>query len=365
MKNILAISLMIIVVWCSCSNESPTYSYLSGCEIENPVQKGDRKWGIDLLDLTESNSFEQNIALAKELRVEFISLHLPWNLIETSPNSYEDPMNALELLGKVATANNLKLSLTIRPIDLTGKTVPVDLDNTRFNSPMMINRFQSLIDYVFTKVEPSVLLNLQIGNEIDGYETSSEPSSFWEDYGTFLQEVSNYIHSIDSEIKVGFTGTHHGLLLHPEQFSTLLQNVDILGVTYYPIHNNFSVKDPKSVFTDLYDLIHVYNSKPIYLQEVGYQTSSKNNSNEEKQAEFYCNFFKAWDTYSDNIKSVNLVRLNDLSKQVAKDAAGPYGSTNSQFIEYIRTLGLRLFEDEGINKSAFEIVRKNIEARGW
>ncbi len=372
MKNLLLASIILLTLFCSCSNEnSPEQNPIQenpsqeNPSQENPLPKGDRVLGLDLLDLTQSNSFEENIELAKEIGVNFIALHLPWSSIETTPNNYTAPYRAIELLGQVAEANNLKLSLTIRPIDLTGKTVPSDLESTRFNNSEMINRFKSLVDFVFTKIAPEYLLNFQIGNEIDGYDISTEAPTFWEDYGIFLQEITNYIHSVNPDVKVGFTGTHHGLLQNPARFNALLQNVDILGVTYYPINDDFSVKDPNTVFSDLENLSTAFETKPIYIQEVGYQSSEVNNSNEEKQANFFCNFFKAWDSHANRIKSANILRLNDLSEQGAINASGPYGASNNEFIEYLRTLGLRTFADKGTNKKAFATVKENAAARGW
>jgi hypothetical protein len=49
--------------------------------------------------------------------------------------------------------------------------VPSDLFETRFNDPQMINRFRQLIDFIFTIVDPDLVMNFQIGNEIDGYDT--------------------------------------------------------------------------------------------------------------------------------------------------------------------------------------------------
>ncbi|PID93331.1 MAG: hypothetical protein CSA95_08080 [Bacteroidetes bacterium] len=365
MKNLLLVSIVLLTLFCACSKDGPIADNFPECEMDNPLPKGNRVLGLDLLDLTESNTFDQNIDLAKELGINFIALHLPWRFIETTPNHYVDPYNAIELLGQVAVANNLKLSLTIRPIDLTGKMVPYDLENVRFNDFEMINRFKSVVDFVFTKINSNTLLNIQIGNEIDGYNTSNESPVFWEDYGFFLHEITNYIHSINPNVKVGFTGTCYGLLQNPTRFNTLLQSVDILGVTYYPINNDFRVKEPSTVFSDLDNLSTAFDTKPIYMQEVGYPSSETNNSSEEKQANFFCNFFKAWDSHANSIKSISIVRLNNLSKQGAMDAAEPYGISDSEFIEYLRTLGLRTFDKAGTNKKAFETIKDNAVARGW
>jgi len=358
--------ILIILLFSSCRDESDSIKDNNyKCEVNNPLSKKNRMIGVDLLDLTESNSFDDNIILAKEIGAEFISLHLTWSSIEVSPSEFTDPYNAIKILGKIADTNNLKFSLTIRPIDLTGKTVPSDLSNTRFNNPMMINRFKALVKYIFLKVDSEVLLNFQIGNEIDGYDTSSEAITFWNDYGIFLKEITKFIHNNYPTVKVGFTGMFSGLVENRNRFISLLKNVDILGVTYYPINSDFSVIEPNVIFEDFERLVNTYKDVPIYLQEVGYQSSTLSNSSMEKQAEFYCDLFEVWDLYSDNIKTINIVRLNDLSLKSAKESAEPYGISNSKFIEYLRSLGLRSFDDQGTNKQAYDVIKRNIKIRGW
>ncbi len=361
------IILSFIVVFLSCAAEPEDQSPKEelDCDVQEVVPKGERIIGIDILDLTETNTFDQNILLAKELGIQFIGLHLPWNLIELESGEYVDPGNALELLSYFAEINDLKFSLTIRPIDIVGKTIPLDLEERRFNDPVLIDRFKAMLDFVFSVVNPSVLLNVQIGNEIDGYDLSSEPDTFWKDYGVFLNAVTLYIHSVDDNLPVGFTGTLKGLINNPETFNQLLENVDVLGVTYYPLNNDFSVGEPNRVYNDFALLTADYPNATIYLQEVGYQSSSENNSSEAKQAMFYSNLFDAWDQHSDAIKTINIVRLNDLSIEVAIRNAGPYGLSNNEFLEYLRTLGIRTFDNNGSNKEAFDVIKNCMSARGW
>lgn len=350
---------------CSKKNDEEPKIESFKCESIAPSPKDDRLIGIDLLNLTETNTFDDNLALGAELGIQLIALHLNWASLEPAPNTYSDPFDALQLLGDAATANNLKFSLTPWPIDLTGKSVPTDLENTRFNDPEMIARYKSLVDFIFTKVDPSIVLNFQIGNEIDFYNTSAEPATFWEDYGIFLNEITDYMHSEYPNIKVGFTATLPGLVQEPVKFNNLLENVDALGVTYYPTASNIDVKDPSVVFDDFDALIAAFPNAEINLQEVGYQTSAKNNSTEEKQAEFFCNFFKAWDMHKNNIKTASIVRLNDLSQASAQASASNYSSSDEDFIEYLRTLGIRTYDGKGTEKQAFELIKDNLKQRGW
>ena len=344
------------------------------CADVAPVLQGSRALGIDLLDVGgNGRTFNDNIVDARAIQANFIALHLAWTQIETSPSSYSDPSSAMAGLSGVATANSWKFSLTIRPIDLTGKTVPSDLASTRFNSLTLINRFFRLIDYVFTVIPPAQIHSLQIGNEIDGYNTANEPSTFWSDYGFFLSNCSDYVHRTFPGVQVGFTGTFHGMtsgsLRDLGVWRSLAGAVDVIGITYYPQDSSFAVRDPPTVAADFDAIVAefsgttILNSKKIFLQEVGYQTSSVCNSNERKQAEFFCNVFQSWDRHINRIQSINIVRLVDYSNTYATTSAGPYGISSPAFIAYLETLGVRSYG--GTEKAALQMLKNLTSARLW
>lgn len=336
------------------------------CDVE-VEPRGDRMLGIDLLDTDQSGNFETNLEHARELGIDFIALHVLWDQLEPTPGQFTDPFNAIEALGQVAQANGWKFALTIRPIDLTGKTVPDDLEGTRFNDPIMAERFNALVDHVLTLVPPEVLTSLQVGNEIDGFDTRAEHPEFWSDYGFFLAAVAEHIHTRYPGLKVGYTGTHHGLtqgaLRDLGVWTALATVVDVLGVTYYPLESDFGVRDPQDVFEDFDAIAQEFPGMPLYFQEIGYQSSGTNRSNQRQQAEFFCQAFQAWDQHRDQIHLMNMVRLNDASHEGALELAGPYGLDNEEFTEYLRTLGLRAWE--GKPKEAYDLVLEEVGKRGW
>jgi len=331
--------------------------------------KGDRLLGMDILNSTENGTFEGDFQKAKEFGIQFTGLHLLWTQLEPSPENYTDPMDALSSFDAFSTANGIKLSLTIRPIDLTGKTVPADLNNTRFNTELMKSRFKSLMDFVFTKIDYHLLTSLQIGNEIDGYDTSQEPPDFWSDYGDFLFEMRTYAETKYPGLKIGFTVTLLGLLNGEHGtsgvFEALANAVHVVGVTYYPLNGDFTVMNPDVVDAHFEKITSKFPEKTIYLQEVGYQTCSVCNSDETKQAQFICNVFHAWDNHKDQIKLVEFVRLNDVSPSQAGELGGPYGIQNDIFFEYLRTLGLRTYPGNGTDKKGFAILKEQANLRGW
>ncbi|UII33021.1 hypothetical protein LVD17_04160 [Fulvivirga ulvae] len=353
-----------LVIGCSSDDDEDTQ--VTACtDMASP--KGNRLIGMDLLDETPSSDFSNNLALAQKAGIDFIAVHLQWTALEPQPMTYEDPSDALALFNDFIEANDLMLSLTIRPIDLTGKTVPEDLETTRFNDPDLIARFKALIDFVFTRIDYKRLTSLQLGNEIDGYDASNEHPDFWSDYGAFLSELNNHADVNYPGLKIGFTATHegltHGSLSDAGVFTALAAVVDVLGVTYYPINTAFEVEAPEVPATDLATLVSIYKNTPIYLQEVGYPSASANSSSEQVQAQFVCRFFKAWDTYAAEIPLVNWVRLHDASPDGAKQLAGPYGLTEDKFIEFLRTLGLRTYD--GQDKAAFVVLQEQTRRRGW
>ena len=366
MKHFFICGLVVLLVFaCKKKQENKETEVSFTCSNLKPEPKGNRIIGLDLLNTNENGTFENNISHAKDLGAEFLALHLNWTSIEQTPNAYSDPGNALYLLNQSAKINNLKFSLTIRPIDLTGKTVPADLDSMRFNDTHMINRFKKVVDFVFDRVDANILLNLQIGNEIDKYDFSKEHPDFWADYGVFLNALRNHIKLKNNNVNVSFTGTLEGMLTNKTRFNLLAKNMDHIGVTYYPLKENFDVKKPDDAMATINTFVQAFDSKPIYFQELGYQTSESNSSSETEQADFFCRFFKVWDTYKDKIRSVNILRLNDLSLEEAKKSAGPYGLSNPEFIEYLRTLGIRTYDGKGNNKKAFDVIKKNLAARNW
>lgn len=332
------------------------------------LAKADRRLGLDFLNPAEDGDFAASAAHAERLGAEFIALHLAWSALEPTPEGYVDPDATLATMQAFLEASDLGLALTLRPIDLTGKTVPGDLAGLRFNDPALIGRFQALLDHVFAIVDHRRLTSLQIGNEIDGYDTSGEHPDFWSDYGAFLSAINGYVDLHYPGLDVGYTATWDGLttgaLADAGVFTALQGSVDLLGVTYYPLNPDFSVRAPADVHADLALLAQRYPAGSLFLQEVGYPTAAANASGEDAQARFYCELFKAWDDQP-RIGLLNLVRLQDLSQAEAQALAGPYGLSSEAFVGYLRTLGLRSHPGSGADKPAFAVVAGEAAERGW
>ncbi len=81
---------------------------------------------------------------------------------------------------------------------------------------------------------------------------------------------------------------------------------------------------------------------PLILQEVGYPTSTRLGSSEEKQAEFVSNVYTAWKAKSSQILFLNFFLMHDFAPTTCDDFTAYYGlPDNKSFHEFLCTLGLR------------------------
>jgi len=348
-----------------------------------PAPKGSRKLGMDILSETTAKNYASNLATLQSLHGEYQTLHLTWSQLEsagsgTTSGSFSDPSNALDAFNTIANNNGIKLALSIRPIDATGKTVPSDLANTRFNNAALQTRFKNLINFVLTKISKNNLVVLIIGNEIDGYNIGSD-STFWSDYANFLYEMKIHIANNHVGLKMGTTVTHAALTESTKVLSggassqTIFSSyfphiasgtavVDVVGVTYYPLTNSLTMKDPSVVAEDFNHLV-AFTDLPIYIQEIGYASSTASNGSDYKQAQFFCEVMKAWDDHASAIPRMAILRINDITRSEAETMAGPYGTSTESFIEYLRSLGI--FTNAGSQKNSYTIISEELIKRNF
>jgi hypothetical protein len=345
-----------------------------------PVSAGARKLGMDILDVNQGETFDDNLAHAQAAHASYLTLHLPWTAIEISSGAGEasgtlvDPGTppALSTFAALAQSSGMKLSLTLRPIDATGKTVPADLAALDFDDPIVVKRFERVIDFVLTRIAPEHLVNLMVGNEVDGFDPGND-TDFWIEYAALLSAVRTYVNASHPGLPLGFTATLPGLV-DPERktrdgwptretLRAWAEQVDVVGVTYYPLHDDFTMRAPSVAAADFTALVaSVPSDKPIHIQELGYASSASVSASEALQAQFYCEALHAWDERAERIRRLAVLRLNDVSEAKAEALAGPYGVSTPAFIEYLRTLGLRTAS--GVAKPAYELLVQQAGARG-
>lgn len=369
------------------------YSVLQGDQDDsNPavgplvLPKGDRVLGLEFVETAELGSFQDNLAYATGLGVEVSSLHLNWDWIEPQPQTYVDPNGdpngAFPNLGFSAInnyypANDLKLSLTLRPVNSSDVPVPSDLKGVAFDDPAFIDRFKTMLDFVFSSMPDVEIFSLQIGNEID-LKLDGDAAFFFQ-FGTFLSEIRAYVATpVDQggagyygrdPFPIGTTATLFGLV-HPE-FAPLLTLIndssDVINATYYPTADNFAQKDPYFMEADFDRLVELYPDKPIFFQETGYASATITQSSLLKQVQFINEFFRLWDKHADNIKYAQFLKLNDSSPQFADQLAAsePYLTVDPVLSGFLRTTGLRSYAAGGSSKPALDLFFFEAARRGF
>ena len=337
---------------------------LLSLRIEKVTEKGTRILGMDTANSAESANPLDAFYRARAAGAEATSLSLNWNQIEPSPNVYVDPYGLLATANAFYSANDTRISLTIRPVDANSKPVPSDLRDVPFNDPRMIDRFTRMLRFVLQRMPDATFTSIQIGNEIDKHVTLDVGA-----YAALVLWSNVQIKSMRPDVKVGYTATLDGLVTagNRDVFQWLNPYVDVVGVTYYPVDGNLQVRDPAVVHADVDALMSRHPNNMVFLQEIGYPSGALSGSSDFKQQDFVQNVFAAWDRYADRIGYASFVRVQDWSQTEADRAASspPYNMPYPAFAEFLRTLGMRTYPSSGQDKPALATLFREAAGRGW
>ena len=193
------------------------------------VAKGNRLIGIDIVNVTAANTFNQNASDSKLLGGSYLLLDLQWNQIEPGSVSasncnvgiYVDPSNTLALLNATLPPLGLSLTLNFSPSttniwsaagfqanDLIGDP---SLAATQLKMNLMICRYNNALQFVLSKLPDVKIIGLQIGNELD-YLSQATNVNFWSNYWSFLAGTSTYAktlrtHVVLAPLPIGVTST--------------------------------------------------------------------------------------------------------------------------------------------------------------
>ncbi len=322
--------------------------------------KGDRKLAIDV-GMDKSNDYGKAFSLAKSAGMQQMGIYINWTDAETSPNKYGHAL--YPLINSYYPEIGMPIDLTITPINTNQPMMPEDLAGKALNDPVVIARFEKLLDYTFTSLNKVKFTSIIIGSEIDVYAGTDK--NRWREYIDFYKTISTYVHQKYPGIPVATELTFSGITSNAKPYlSEINQTSDIVGVSYYPLNGDFTVKKPTIVSTDFATLVNLIPQKPIYFYQFGYPSSSINNSSPEKQRQFIASTFSAWDKYRQNIKMIDFTWLHDTSNSQADQFNTFYGGGgNKQFTAFLASIGLRTYE--GADKPAWLELKKQAAARGW
>jgi hypothetical protein len=319
--------------------------------------------GIDISTQPQDESFTYDscFALGTSLGMSVVGLFQNWDSIETAPNTFD--LSILDIANIYYPAYNMPLKLTITPIHTNNLEVPSDLTSTAFNNPVLISRFKTLLDSLKAHIPNVTLSSLVIGSEHDVYMGTN--ATLWSQYTTFYDSVSVYAKTLWPGLKVASELTFSGINTYNTFAQALNTNSDYIGISYYPLNNDFTVKPVSTIPTDFATLVGLYPSKPLYFYQYGYPSSPTCNSSESQQAQFISQTFTTWDTYASNVKMINFTWLHDLDTAAVNYYGTYYGITDTIFLEFLRTIGLRTWNEKGADKASFTELKCQAKLRGY
>ena len=327
--------------------------------------KGGRMLAMDV-SIPEDNDYAKSFAIAKRIGVEAVTLSFDWKDIEKEPGKYQDPDGNLATANSYYPSMNTKVGFDIRPIHTNRLAVPADLEKTPFDDRVMIKRFNAMIDYVLARLSNVDLVVLFIGSEIDLYVENNE--TLWRQYTKFFEAAKEHVRQKYPTLKIGVELTYGGLTNETTQeFAKKLNaHTDIVGVSYYHVNpEDFVAKEPKSIHTIFHNITALYPGRTIYFYQFGYPSSQALKSSEAKQREFVQEAFLAWDAYADQVQFIAFTWLTDTSNEALEYFQRYYGSTDNNFVEFLRTLGFRKHAGPGTDKEALTALQTEAKARGW
>ncbi|MCB9771114.1 MAG: glycosyl hydrolase 53 family protein [Candidatus Omnitrophica bacterium] len=328
-----------------------------------PVGKGQRLLGVEINPANDGN-YDQAFAKAREAGCEVVSLSINWDDFEKAPGKFGMEPNFLQIANQYYPSKKTKISLVIRPLDTNGRHFPKDLVGKSFSDPQVTSRFAAFLDYVFSQVKDVDIIGVSIGNEID--VPLAKNIGEWIEYGKFFYMAVVHIKQKYPHLKVGTTTTMYGITKqYVEEIKAVNSVADVIYVTYYPMSEDFFVKDPKIMTKEIGALVALYPKKLIYIGEIGYPSSPVLKSSLLKQQEFIRQSFLAWDRYAANISYMSFLWLHDPTVTQVQYFKKYYGISDKNFVAYLATLGLRQGEGAGTDKPAFDTFKQEAKARGW
>jgi alpha-glucosidase len=326
--------------------------------------KGSRILGIEVKP-TEINIWDPVQVAQDFLGVQSVQLMLDWNQIEQSPGVYSGEI--LDAINAYYGPRHIAVSLTIRPVDAIHKNVPTDLLDQPFDSPMMIYRFKSLLNFVYSKLTNVTIASLGIGNEVDEWLRVS-PDTF-EAYKAFYNAELYFSKLMRPDVRVGVSANLHALVSGSRAvlLEQLNQWSDVLLVLYYPMDLQAMARPLEEVGADIDQFVARYPIKPIHFREAGYPANVVVGGSNENQAAFIREMFAAWDSHADRIELVSFFHLTDFSPEQVDFWLNYYQGEEQtpEFRGFLEGLGLRTWFGNGVFKPAFFQFLVEAHARGW
>lgn len=294
-----------------------------------------------------------------------VELSLRWDEIETAPGVYNPSPNYAAIANAYFRNYPVKINFVLQTIDTDQSRVPADIAGLPFDSPVVIQRFKGVVDYLAGQMPDLDLETFSVGNEVDDYLGTSTEA--WRQYRVFFASASANARTHWPHTVVGVKMTFPALTTSPKKELAMSLNAlaDGVFVNYYDSNPDFTQRPPEDLHADWKKIIDLTASQSVYFLEYGYSSGTISNGSETKQAEFYRRSFLAWDKYKDRVRGIFFMWLHDLSPADIEFYRVRYGVDDPKFLDALGTLGLRTWSGSGADKPAMTVLTEETAARGF
>eukprot|EP01084_Bolivina_argentea_P065906 120149_1 len=325
-------------------------------------------------DITDSAFYNEILASAKNPGMDIYQLGFTWLDYEAIPNEI-DSTQTETFFNIVNNTLNCQPLVGISIINTNVLSIPNDLINNNmlsngmlFNSTTFLNRYFAVLNDAIPKIIENRGFYVVLANEFNGYSNLFNVPGYAESFVDFVEKSMEYIHITlgYNDLAVGVTVMHNGLidLVGQLWYDRLMNVVDIMSVTYYPLQSNFNVEDPFIVEQGFQEILNnIPSNMAIVLQEFGYPSGylndPNNDSSQQKQAAFYRNMFHQFlttDAVNSRLRVASVFKMVDWSSSACNGYGSYYGISDDAFLEYLCSLGLYTYE--GVEKEAYQVVLK-------
>jgi hypothetical protein len=282
-----------------------------------------------------------------------------WNQLEPAPGRYR--LDGIGGLRELARERGLTFLVNLAVVNGPVRETPGDLASEPFDSPRLIARFRRLLDAIRPFLARTVSV-VAVGNEVDMHLAGRKGA--WEAYGRFYRAAVAAVHAVLPGVRVGVTTTFSGTArTYPRKVARLNRSSDVEIVTYYPLQRSLAVRPPTAPRQDFPRLLRLAGKRPLVFQEVGYPTSARLGSSEQKQARFVDEVFAAWERGRSRIPFLTFFQLHDLTPRACGDIARYYSRSGDDALQaYLCFLGLR--RADGTPKLAWEAFARGASKVG-
>lgn len=282
-----------------------------------------------------------------------------WSRLEPLPHEYD--FSSIDRYVQLAIQHNLQIAGGIYVINTTTREMPPDLNALPFDHLNVQARFFELLEELLPRFHGR-LRWLSIGNEVDFY-FAAHPDDV-PSYARFLAAAKERIKEIQPDLPVSTCITCDWFLertsLLPANgradLNPLLELVDYLDLTYYPLPATGSVRTPEEMQEDLAFIHQIRDGKKLLFQELGCPSSPLTGSSPQRQAEFFEVCFNDVESHPNDFFAANFMVSCDWSEEIVERFGHYYGRPGDRtFLAFLQTLGL--YDLDAKPKPAWDVFR--------